>query len=170
MRTSTPHPATLPDDELLKTCTVRRTRRSGPGGQHRNKTETAVLIEHEPTGVTGEAGERRRAVENQRRALFRLRLNLALAVRTAGAAEQPSELWRSRCHGGIVRVNPHHRDYPVMLAEALDVAGAEDWDIKAAAQRLQCSVSQLVKLLRREPRALATVNDERAGRGLHPLR
>ena len=36
------HPAALPFDALLKECEVRRLRRSGPGGQHRNKVETAV--------------------------------------------------------------------------------------------------------------------------------
>ena len=30
------------DDELLRQCEVDRYRASGPGGQHRNKTESAV--------------------------------------------------------------------------------------------------------------------------------
>ena len=35
------HPAELPIPELLRQCEVVHTRRSGPGGQHRNKVETA---------------------------------------------------------------------------------------------------------------------------------
>ena len=39
------HPATWPEGRLLKHCSSRRQRRSGPGGQHRNKVETAVVYE-----------------------------------------------------------------------------------------------------------------------------
>jgi len=51
------HPAALSPAQLLEVCDVRRTRRRGPGGQHRNKVETAVVITHPPTGVKGEAGD-----------------------------------------------------------------------------------------------------------------
>ncbi|MCY2992774.1 MAG: peptide chain release factor-like protein [Planctomycetota bacterium] len=52
------HPAALAIDQLLRECQIVRTRRSGPGGQHRNKVETAVVITHLPSGVKGEASER----------------------------------------------------------------------------------------------------------------
>jgi hypothetical protein len=42
---------------------------------------------------------------------------------------------------------------------------AADWDVRAAADGLGCTSSQLVKLLADEPRALAQVNRERAARG-----
>src|SRR6478672_6053934 len=89
------HPAVLPLPQLLKQCTVHRTRRSGPGGQHRNKVETAVVVEHQPTYITAQAGERRSQEENRQVALFRLRLALALEVRSPVAFPYaPSELWR----------------------------------------------------------------------------
>ena len=53
------HPARLPIDELLADCEERRLRRGGPGGQHRNKVETAVELTHRPTSVAAEANERR---------------------------------------------------------------------------------------------------------------
>lgn len=56
-----------------------------------------------------------------------------------------------------------------MLAEALDVIEAHHLEIKAAAGELGCTLSQLVKLLKAEPRALAQVNEQRAKLGLHPL-
>jgi hypothetical protein len=71
----------LPVEQLLKHCEMRRGRRRGPGGQHRNKVETAVVVTHLPTGVRGEASERRSQLENRQQAVFRLRVNLALEIR-----------------------------------------------------------------------------------------
>jgi len=158
----TPHPATLDDDALLADCQAHRSRTSGPGGQHRNKVETAVDLLHEPTGVTGAASERRSQIENKRIALFRLRVNLALEVRTdAAPGKYPSALWQSRCRKGKIAVNPRHRDFPAILAEALDVLAYRDHDPKSAALLLDCSTSQLIKLLKLDPRALEQVNTHR---------
>ena len=168
---SKPHPTLLTTDELLAECDARRLRRSGPGGQHRNKVETAVALVHRPTGVRAEANERRSQAQNRTVAVFRLRLKLALAVRAARDKHTaPSPLWRSRCHGGRIAVNPSHDDFPAMLAEALDVIAAVDADVKTAAETLGCSASQLVTLLRKEPRAMTLLNDWRRRRGLGPLR
>jgi hypothetical protein len=165
------HPAQLDPDELLRQCDVRRTRRSGPGGQHRNKVETAIVLAHRHTGVRAEAAERRSQAENLRVALRRLRLNLALEVRRPlDPAEPPSRLWQGRCRGGRIAVSPQHVDFPALLAEALEAAFAEGGDVGAAAGRLGCTRSQLVKLLRAEPRALASVNAHRGILGRKPLR
>lgn len=45
---------------------------SGPGGQHRNKTQTAVRITHPPSGAVGFAQEHRSQVQNRRAAFRRL--------------------------------------------------------------------------------------------------
>ncbi|MCH8047098.1 MAG: peptide chain release factor-like protein [Planctomycetes bacterium] len=164
------HPAAQGEAALLADCTVRRGRRGGPGGQHRNKVETAIVIEHGPTGIRAEASERRSQEENRRSAVFRLRVNLALQVRMSiGDEYTPSDLWQSRCHNGKISVALTHRDFPAVLAEALDVIGSEDIDVPAAAKLLGCSTSQLTKLLKTEPRALAQINAARKTRGLHKL-
>ncbi len=150
-------------------CDLVRTRRSGPGGQHRNKVETAVVITHTPSGVAGEASERRSQEQNRQEAIFRLRVNLALAVRHP-PAEQPSDLWRSRLRGERIEVSPTHDDFPALLAEALDLLTAADMDLGAAAERLGCTASQLTKFLKHEPRALHIVNRRRAELGLRPLK
>ena len=165
------HPASLPADELLGQCQMRRLRRSGPGGQHRNKVETAVQLVHRPTGVVAEASERRSQAENRRVAAFRLRVNLALAIRCpVGEASGPSPLWQSRLQGNRIAVAAAHDDFPCLLAEALDVLAACEADLRRAASRLHTNPSQLVKLLGSEPRALALLNGWRAERGLRPLR
>lgn len=163
------HPAAVDDAALLSDCRVERTRGSGPGGQHRNKVETAVVLRHEPTGVTAQAGERRSQVENRRVALRRLRLNLAVAVRTE-PGDEPSALWWSRVQGGRVVVNPAHADYAALLAEALDMLAACGFEPAAAAERLGCTASQLVKLMRHHPPALEKVNAARRERGVRGLK
>jgi RF-1 domain len=155
---------------LLAECEMTFLRRSGPGGQNRNKVETAVVLRHRPSGLVAEANERRSQSENRREALRRLRFALALEVRRpVDPLEPPSELWRSRCRGGRIALNPEHDDVPPLLAEALDVLEGRDLDPKAAADVLGCSSSQLVKLLKLEPKALAKVNRRRLARGLRTL-
>jgi hypothetical protein len=162
------HPATLPVDVLLQSCTVERTRRSGPGGQHRNKVETAVVITHEPTGVRAEASERRSQAENMAKAVFRLQVKLALSQRTA--MTEPSPLWKSRVTGQRIAVSPEHADFPAILAEALDALAVADWTPPAAAEILGVSGSQLVKLLKLESEALGLVNARRREIGLKACR
>ncbi len=165
------HPAELPPEKLLAECDIRFLRRSGPGGQHRNKVATAVVLRHRPTGVMAEASERRSQAENRAVALGRLRINLALEWRTSRKPEaSPSPLWRSRCGSGRLEVSAVHPDFPALLAEALDVLAATGFDPRSAGEILRCTPSQLVKLLKKEPRAITRVNAERAGLGLHPLR
>jgi hypothetical protein len=164
------HPATASPEHLLAECEVRRLRRSGPGGQHRNKVETAIALHHLPTGVCAEANERRSQAQNQSQAVFRLRVNLALELRRPCRPDYaPSPLWRSRC-AGVLKVSASHEDFPALLAEVLDVLAALDADPKRAATILGCAPSQLVRLLRREPRALTLVNRWRRERRMHPLR
>ena len=165
------HPASLSLDELLSECNIRRQKRSGPGGQHRNKVETAVFLEHTPTGVTAEASERRSQEANRQQAIVRLRMNLAVEVRSdIEPAAVPSDLWQSRCKSGKISVSAEHGDFPTILAEALDHIHAHAWDVKAAASELGCSTSQLVRLLAKEPRALIVVNQQRRERDLKPLK
>ncbi len=164
------HPAELPTEQLLEECTVEFLRRSGPGGQHRNKVETAVLLIHRPTGVRAEAAERRSQAENRTVALSRLRISLAIRVRLTRSAEQvPSALWQSRCCGQRLDVSPTHRDFPALLAELLDVLASNDYDPKPAAASLGCTPSQVVKFLKREPAALMLVNEQRRRQGDHRL-
>jgi RF-1 domain len=165
------HPAALDVDELLAACEIRRLRRSGPGGQHRNKVETAIVLKHRATGVAAEASERRSQEQNRQAAAFRLRVNLALAVRRGAPQDWvASTLWQSRCRAGRISVNAAHADFPALLAEALDFLAGCDYDVAAAAERLACSPSQLVRFLKLEPRALALLNQHRLQAGRKRLR
>lgn len=67
----------LDDDALVAECDTDVFVASGPGGQHRNKTESGVRLFHRPTGVTVTATERRSQHQNRGAALERLREVLA---------------------------------------------------------------------------------------------
>ncbi|MFM9957715.1 MAG: peptide chain release factor family protein [Phycisphaerales bacterium] len=107
-----------------------KSRSRGPGGQHRNKVETGVELLHEPTGVEAQATERRSVTENRREALWRLRLALAVRVRTpVGAGEIGSGLWRSRVNrpkagpGNAAGTDPVLKELGVRLRA--DAVGAD---------------------------------------------
>lgn len=163
------HPACLPVKKLLADCDVRHERRSGPGGQHRNKVSTAVVLTHRPTGIRAEANERRSQAENHREAMRRLRVRLAVEVRTPVSHTAPSELWQSRVSGRRLSINPAHDDFPALLAEVLNVLAAKEYDIAPSASWLGVSSSQLTKFLQEEAAAWAAVSEARRQRGLRPL-
>jgi hypothetical protein len=165
------HPAELDHEQLLAQCRVERGRSGGPGGQHRNKVETAVVLHHEPTGVQAHADERRSQEVNRKIALRRLRIELALRIRReVDPFAGPSDLWTKRTPNRRIVLSPKHHDFAPMLAEALDVVVDRSYDVKAAAAWLGVSMSQLVKLLRHEPKALSQINAERQRRGLRTMK
>ena len=165
------HPASDTDELLLAQCKFTFLRRSGPGGQHRNKTETAVIVEHVPSAIRAEANERRSQAENRRLAIIRLRLALATEVREPIAPDQSiSSLWQSRIHKNRLSISEQHDDFPSILAEALDRIAEYDYQLDLAAAQLLVTSSQLVKLLKQHRPAFELVNRERQQRGFGNLK
>jgi peptide chain release factor 2 len=71
-------PLSIPDsnEELMKECQVETFRSSGKGGQHVNKTESAVRIIHLPTGIVSTCQDERSQLQNKRKCLNQLRSKL----------------------------------------------------------------------------------------------
>ena len=61
------------DEALLRECEVDTFRSSGPGGQHVNKTETAVRLRHLPSGIVVTSRELRSQHQNKALCLRKLR-------------------------------------------------------------------------------------------------
>jgi protein subunit release factor B len=78
-------------DEIERQCTVEFTRASGPGGQHRNKTETAVRLTHLPSGLVVVAADSRSQSLNRTNALRRLAARLIQIEREEAAAKKRSQ-------------------------------------------------------------------------------
>jgi protein subunit release factor B len=61
------------DEDLLRECEVETFRASGPGGQHVNKTESAVRLTHTASGVVVTCREERSQHRNKAACLRKLR-------------------------------------------------------------------------------------------------
>lgn len=162
------HPCHLSEELLLRQCEVRSDRRSGPGGQHRNKVETAIIIRHLPSGISAEASERRSQADNRRSALQRLRLSLAVGLRCQ-PPQEPAAVWRGRVANGRIAIAADHRDFPSLLADVLDHLCTSEHSLPATAQYFGVTASQLIKLLKKHAPALTEVNAQRQRQGLHRL-
>ena len=65
-------PYSIDKDLLKKEVVIHTFRASGPGGQHRNVTDSGVRLVHPPSGVTVSATEARSQFRNRERAFERL--------------------------------------------------------------------------------------------------
>jgi protein subunit release factor B len=61
------------DDDLLRECEIETFRASGPGGQHVNKTESAVRLRHLPSGLVLTSRQERSQHRNKSLCLQKLR-------------------------------------------------------------------------------------------------
>ena len=163
------------DDALIAQCEVDRYRASGPGGQHRNKTESAVRLRHKPSGVSAIGEDSRSQAENKVHAVRRLRSAIALEVREPVALDGfvASPRLAALVAGGTAPLGARTRqtgEYWAGIAELLDVLVAGGLEIGTTAQRLGISTGAMSKLILHDDLVARTVNDLRRARGMRPLR
>jgi hypothetical protein len=163
------------DDALIAQCEVDRYRASGPGGQHRNKTESAVRLRHRLTGVSAIGEDSRSQAENKMHAVRRLRAAIALDVREPVALDGwvASPRLAAMVAGGTAPLGArtrHTGEYWAAIAELLDVLVAGGLEIGTTAQRLGITTGALSKLLLHDDAVARAVNDLRRARTMRPLR
>lgn len=163
----------LDDQALLAQCVVDTYRASGPGGQKRNKTASAIRLRHAPTGVSANAVESRSQHENKARALKRLRLAIALQVRRSVEIDGyvPSEMLRSCVNrAGKFSIGKRDQRYPSVVWEILDLLFACGVQVSTAAEKLGLSTANFSSVLRNDPAVWRRVNELRKDAGLGSLK
>ncbi|WP_010302533.1 peptide chain release factor H [Candidatus Odyssella thessalonicensis] len=96
---------TAPENDyklVEKDCDIKAVRASGPGGQHVNKTESAIQITHLPTGIVVKAQEERSQHLNKKLALARL-INLLKTKQAEKDLNRQKERWEQ--HHALERGN-----------------------------------------------------------------
>src|SRR5688572_8370332 len=118
-------PDLLNDDALLDQCELDTLRASGPGGQKRNKTESAVRLRHKPSGLIVVANESRSQHDNRETALQRMRKALALKLREPVALDGvPEPIAAAIDKKGKLSLGKKDARYVPAIAVALDVLSA----------------------------------------------
>lgn len=163
------------DEALIAQCEVDRYRASGPGGQHRNKTESAVRLRHKATGVTAIGEDSRSQSENKLHAVRRLRAAIALDVREPVDVESfiPSPRLAAFVAAGTAPLGAKTKltgEYWASIAELLDLVVANNLEIGTSAQRLGITTGALSKLLLHDEAVGRAINDLRRAKNMRPLR
>ncbi|MFO0800953.1 MAG: peptide chain release factor-like protein [Gemmataceae bacterium] len=169
--------AGLTPDQLLAQCEVDTYRASGPGGQKRNKTSSAVRLRHPPTGLLVIAEESRSQHENKARALDRLSRALYLHLRddlppdlTPDAVAALPDYAAARDRAGRLSLGRKDPRFWPVVGVVLDVLAATTARVAEAAALLGVSTGNLIEFLQTDPRVLQEANRLRTAAGQKPLR
>lgn len=168
----------LTDEQLLAQCEVDTYRASGPGGQKRNKTSSAVRLRHPPSGLLVIAEESRSQHENKARALRRIRQALYLKLREVIAEEDrtPEKLAERADYGpardgeGKLHVGVRDARFWPAVGVVLDVLLAVEGRLSEAAQALGTTTANLGDFLRSDDKVWEQANLMRLQFGHKPLR
>jgi hypothetical protein len=160
----------LTDEQLLRQCAVDTYRASGPGGQKRNKTDSAVRLRHLPSGLQVIAEESRSQHENKQRALKRLRQRLFLLLREPFPPTDPASfaLWQAVAEHQLKLGQRDARYWPT-VGLVLDALVAQHGELAKTAALLGVSTGQLVRFLAGQDKVWEQANCIRRQFGLRPL-
>lgn len=159
----------LTDEQLLAQCEVDTYRASGPGGQKRNKTSSAVRLRHPPSGLIVIAEDSRSQHENKARALKRMRQALYLQLREPFTPES-SALADVRDGDGRLDARVKQPGFWPAAAVALDALAMVEARVSEAAALLGTTTGNLVDFLEQHPKVWQQANVLRQQFGQKPLK
>lgn len=163
-------PWELSDEHFLEQCRWEAYRGSGPGGQKRNKTSSAIRITHLPTKIQAIAEESRSQSENRMRALRRLRHKLAMDLRRdIDLVNFHPPAWLDDYKVAGFHMAERNPLYPSLVALILDVLKAGRWEVGRTAVILGVTTSSLVRFLHDDVILWQAVNRVRQNLGIKPL-
>lgn len=170
----------MTDDQLMAQCEMDFFKSSGPGGQHRNKRESAVRLKHLPSGIIAQATEDRSQHKNRAVAIARLRTLLALKVRNVVNLEEytpPKELLQILPAKSTIRgsetgpqIGPNNMKFAFGMQALLDLLFAVEGSVSNAAKKLGLSTGALSRLILSDDSLRMAVNQLRASKGMKPLK
>jgi hypothetical protein len=168
-----PHPSRrewteLSDDVLIHQCSVDTYRASGPGGQKRNKTSSAVRLRHGPTGLVVIAEESRSQHENRARAVRRMRQAIHLQIRDP-VDGKPDAVTAALTPAGRLDVGRKDARFWPAAGAALDVLDAHAGGVAESAAALGITTANLIAFLRVDPKVWQRANEIRKLHGQSPL-
>ncbi|MBG92969.1 MAG: hypothetical protein CL792_03215 [Chloroflexi bacterium] len=150
----------LTDQELMEQCVLDKFRASGPGGQKKNKTDSAVRIRHVSSGLVGFSSESRSQHINRVYALRRLRLKIALTLRS-NPPNVRSELEKfvQQTKNSSFTLNTRNSKYSIIVASLFDELSANNWKVSLTAKKIGVTSSSLNKFLRSNPELWRALNN-----------
>ncbi|MCP4180077.1 MAG: peptide chain release factor-like protein [bacterium] len=142
---------------FLKYCKAENFKSTGPGGQKKNKTSSAVRVTHIPTNLTATSDNYREQSINKKKAVKKLKIKIAINIR-----------------GPKVKINrpvisTSSNDYPLWIAKIFDIFNENKYDIRNTAKILELSTSKLIKLIYKDKIIWDIVNKNRVINGTYPL-
>jgi hypothetical protein len=169
--------------ELIKDCRVDRYKSSGPGGQHKNKVETAIRVVHKPSGLSACGQQTRSQLRNKTLALRNLRMHIACSYR------QPQDLTKLTIPDEIAEyLQPPAASAPQrsnkrklslasgnwyfwpVVAIVLDVFDSSQGQLSTASTALGISTANLAAFLRSDRHLLQAAQAIRTAHNHTPLR
>ncbi len=152
-------------------CEVDTYRASGPGGQKRNKTSSAVRLRHAASGLIVIAEESRSQHENKAKALRRLRQAFFLKWRQSltddelARAKVSVAIKAARSGGERLVVGRRDQRFWPAVGVILDVLLRYQGRVADAARMLDTSTANLVDFLAKDPKAWEQLNQMRVQYG-----
>ncbi len=147
------------DDETLSSlCKISFTKGTGPGGQKRNKTSSAVKIDLPELGISVADCTERSQFRNRNNALHKMRMAIALQTRQSPATVPEN-----------MDCSLSSKSYPLFAARMLDIFAEMLCDHKATAEKCGISPSALLKKFHRDPVLWQKIRQMRQSAGLPQL-